>query len=305
MKSLRLIFSGTLFIILLLVFQSCDEDDDVDTTAPTIEITDPVSGEAFEAGDHAHFEGIFTDDIALATFKIDIHNNFDGHDHGGRTAVVAEDPGLIKWAYEESFDIPAGSKNYDAHLHDEIEIPGNTMAGPYHFIVSAIDQSGNATSFQDGSTKEIEVFITNDSQPMVDITNLENDELEIEEGVVFMVEGTISDPVPATGDYAGMHGLQILLGEPEEHGEEHTHNGRIADEHLIEKAYDHEAFESFMDGENIILENIFADINFTLSEQQHTELEEEEIDHLELTIRVEDEQGNITVSKTEVHVHHE
>lgn len=69
-----------------------------------------------------------------------------------------------------------------------VAIPSETMAGPYHFIVQAIDTEGNSTSFQDGSAIELEIYITNDSQPVVYITNLEGDELEIEAGKIFMVE---------------------------------------------------------------------------------------------------------------------
>jgi len=290
--------------VALLGVVSCDENSDpIDTTAPSIEMGDPLSGESFEAGNSVHFEASFSDDIELGAYKIDIHNNFDGHSHG-RVAGTNEDPDLLKWSLSESFDFDPGLRNSDVHLHDELEIPQNTMAGPYHFIVSAVDRSGNSTSYQDNSTKEVEIYITNDSQPVVNITNLEGDELEIEVGEVFMVKGDVTDQT--TGEHEGMHGMDIILGEGHDHDHDHDHDhgGRIAsEEDLIELELEEEELEKYMTDGAIALDMVFEDINFVLSQEQLDELLEEEIDHLMLMIKVHDEQGNIAVSNTEVHVH--
>jgi hypothetical protein len=292
----------SMFIFLWSLTGCNDDSESIDTSAPTIELEDPAYGEFFAAGNSVHFEASFTDDVELGSYKIDIHNNFDGHAHG-RIAKTNDDPSLIKWSFSQSFDFTPGLKNSDIHLHDDeqLEIPQNTMAGPYHFIVSAVDKSGNATSNQDDSTVEVEIYITNTSMPLVDISNLANDELEIEVGEVFMVTGTITDPTGGT--YAGMHSVEILLGEGH-HGEhDHDHGGRIAEEDLIDFDIDEEALGVFMEGDAIVLEKIFEEINFTLSQAQLNELIAEEVDHLQLMIKVYDEQGNIAVSVTEVHVH--
>jgi hypothetical protein len=52
-----------------------------------------------------------------------------------------------------------------------------------------------------------------------------------------------------------------------------------------------------------MLDKVFEEINFVLSQGQLDELVAEEVDHLMLMIKVHDEQGNIAVSKTDVHVH--
>ncbi|NJN27997.1 MAG: DUF4625 domain-containing protein [Cyclobacteriaceae bacterium] len=288
-------------LICLTILAGCDNGSEtVDTSAPTIELEDPAFGESFSAGNSVHFEAAFTDDIELGAYKIDIHNNFDGHSHG-RIAKSTEDPALIKWSFSQSFDFDAGLKNSDVHLHDELEIPLNTMAGPYHFILSAVDRSGNATSYQDNSTKEVEIYLTNGSMPAVDITNLSNDELEIEVGQTFMVTGNVTDPTD--GQYAGMHAIEIVLGEGHEGEHDHDHGGRLAEEDLIDFDLDEEALEPFMADGAIVLDLIFEEINFSLTQQQLSELIAEEVDHLQLMIKVYDEQGNIAVSITEVHVH--
>jgi hypothetical protein len=288
-----------LSLLVLAILAGCDSSNEtIDTSAPTIELADPLSGESFAAGDAVHFEASFTDDIELGVYKIDIHNNFDGHSHG-RIAKSTEDPGLLKWSFSQSFDFDPGLKNSDVHLHDELEIPLNTMAGPYHFIVSAVDASGNATSYQDNSTQEVEIYLSNASMPMVDITNLTNDELEIEVGQIFMVTGSATDPTD--GQYAGMHSIEIVLGEG--HAGEHNHNGRIAAGNLIDYDLDEQALAPFMVDDAIALDLIFQDIDFNLTQEQLNELIAEEVDHLQLMIKVYDEQGNIAVSTTDVHVH--
>lgn len=297
--SLNLLALSLLFVLAILA--GCDESSEtIDTSAPTIELEDPVYGESFAAGGPVHFEASFTDDIELGVYKIDIHNNFDGHGHG-RIAKSTEDPGLLKWSFSQSFDFDPGLKNSDVHLHDELEIPLNTMAGPYHFIVSAVDASGNATSYQDNSTKEVEIYLTNASMPAVDITNLTNDELEIEVGETFMVTGSVTDPTD--GQYAGMHAIEIVLGESHEGEHDHNHGGRVAEDDLIDYDLDEEALDAFMVDDAIVLELIFQNINFSLTQEQLNELIAEEVDHLQLMIKVYDEQGNIAVSVTEVHVH--
>jgi hypothetical protein len=292
--------TAMMFLVLWGMSGCNDDGETIDTSAPVIELEDPAYGEFFVAGNSVHFEASFTDDIELGSYKIDIHNNFDGHAHG-RVAKANDDPALIKWSFSQSFDFAPGLKISNVLLHDELEIPQNTMAGPYHFIVSAVDKSGNATSYQDGSTLEVEIYITNTSMPVVDITNLVNDELEIEVGQVFMITGTITDPT--VGTYAGMHSVKVILGEGHHGGHDHDHGGRIAENDLIDFELDENGLADFMEGDVIILEKIFEEVNFSLSQAQLNELIAEEVDYLQLMIKVYDEQGNIAVSVTDVHVH--
>lgn len=282
----------------------CDDENQgpIDQTAPTIDVLNPTTADYFDADGAIPFNAVFTDELELGSYSIDVHHNLEGHTHG-RIAVRNEDPSLLKWTYRKNFIMPEDQKIYNADLVDEIAIPANTVAGPYHFIVQAVDKAANATSFQDGSNVELEVYIHNNSMPIVNITNLVDGELEIEVGQVFITEGDVTDPT--TNQYAGMHLLEVVLGEATEDGSDHNHGGRLGEDghgNLIETAYDENELESFMMDGKIILDDIFDDINFTLSPDQQAELIEEEVDHLLLNIRVHDEQGNIAVSNTEVHL---
>jgi len=283
------------------IVMNCDDIDLVDTVAPTIEVLEPSVRGFMVAGEYAHFDAKFIDDFELATYNIEIHENFGGHAHG-RKAALAEDPSLIKWSYKQSFIIPEGLTLFQAVLEDEIEIPSNTLAGPYHFIVQAIDKAGNATSFQDDSAVELEVYIANDSQPVFNITNLVEGELELEVGTIFMVEGDITDPT--TGEFAGMHSLGIVLGEGDIEGD-HDHGGRVASGDLIDVSFEENELQQFMLNDAIMLDKVFEYIDFSLSQAALDVLISEEVDHLLLTISVFDEQGNLAVSNTDVHLHYE
>ena len=288
-----------LFIISIIA-SGCDDLELIDTSSPTVEVGVPVVGEYYMANEYAHFEARFVDDFELATYNIEIHDNFGGHSHG-RIAAKYDDPSLIKWSHKQSFLIPSGLTLFQAVLEDEIRVPSNAIAGPYHFIVQAIDKAGNATSFQDDSAVELEVFINNDSQPVINITNLENDELEIEKGVQFVVEGDVTDPT--IGEYSGMHSMGLVLGEGLHEDRDHNHGGRIAEEDLINIYFEEQELHQFMVDDTIILEKVFEYINFSLSQEQLDELIAKEIDHLLLTIKVLDEQGNTAISSTDVYVH--
>jgi hypothetical protein len=294
-------WSGFLIMSYGLTFlPGCIDDDGgaIDTTAPVIELHYPESGSYQEAGGFVHFESTFKDDLQLASYSIDVHDNLDGHGHG-RIAQPTTDPSLVRWSLKRNYSIPSGLIIFVAQHDDNIEISSKAIAGPYHFIVQAVDMAGNATSFQDGSTKEIEMYISNDSQPVISITNLVNDELELKEGVPFRVEGDIIDPT--SGVYAGIHSLDVILGEG--HEEAHQHDQmRMEVEDLIDVHYEGTGLDAFMVNDTIILDLVFGTINFTLSQQQHDDLTGEGIDHLILTLEVRDEQGNLTIQNTPVYV---
>ena len=324
------------------IFTGCifSSDGLIDITAPEIDVHEPHERDELAAGDFVTFDATIFDDMELGSYSIDVHDNLDGHGHG-RIAQPKDDPGLERWIFKKNYTIPEGYIMFAAQHDDDILISENAMAGPYHFIVQAVDAAGNATNYQNGSTVEYEVLITNDSQPVVNITNLVEGELEIEEGVRFHVEGDVTDPT--TGTYSGFHWMEILLGEDHEESHEHIHgnrglsesvmnlnertgqdesaanvHGRISrdrseinvhgrtsqDEHdaLIDVDYEGSELDVFMTDGVILLDKVFESIDFTLSQEQLNELNSEGVDHLMLSIKVKDEQGNLTISRTVVHI---
>ncbi|NJK94244.1 MAG: DUF4625 domain-containing protein [Bacteroidetes bacterium] len=119
---------------------SCSKDDDKDTTKPVIELEEPADGDTLFIGYDFHLEMELSDDVQLKSYKVDIHNNFDGHTHTKSTAVAGV------WSFTKSWDV-SGSKNAHIH-HHEIGVPttvdGVPIAkGKYHFTVYCTDAAGN------------------------------------------------------------------------------------------------------------------------------------------------------------------
>ena len=88
MKNYKIV---TLIALVSLFFTSCSSDDDnggLDNQAPVITINEPTVEEVFSLGGEVHLDIDVEDDKELASYKIDIHNNFDGHDHGRSTSAA-------------------------------------------------------------------------------------------------------------------------------------------------------------------------------------------------------------------------
>jgi uncharacterized membrane protein len=133
MKNVKFITLWALSLGLLSV--SCSSDDSqTDTQKPSITLITPQDEQEFEAGEQIHVQANFTDNMALASYKIDIHYTGDSHQH--RTLSADEHQ---QWAYETTGSLSGTSDM----IHIDILIPSNAEEGHYHFGVYAIDVSGN------------------------------------------------------------------------------------------------------------------------------------------------------------------
>lgn len=120
---------------------ACDDDDDVDTTKPVIEIIKPEDHAHFHAGADFDLEAILTDNDELASWKINVHYNADGHSHQKSASASAEVETEVEWDQHWSGTIEAGQKSFE--LKQTITIPTNAEHGEYHLGVYALDKSGN------------------------------------------------------------------------------------------------------------------------------------------------------------------
>lgn len=262
-------------MIFLLALVACEGDEVVDVEAPTITIYDPVNGEAFGAGGVIPFDALFEDNDGLATFKINIHSA-EGHTHG-RMAVNP-------LQYERSFQL---SGKY-AEVQEDIPVSQDATAGPHHLTVEAIDAVGNGTSFADGSSKELEIWITNEEMAHVhfqDENGVEVDEYEGELGVPLQFYGEITDP-------SGMLDHVTLrvahLEEAGLHDHDHAGGGRIDQEDVL--VYEGK-FE--VAGETAVrIEDLLADDQIVVSQEHLDALEAGE--HLYLVVTVKDIDGNLS-----------
>lgn len=138
--------NARLFLPVLLaagLFTACSDDDDVivDTEAPAITINEPHDDDEVAPGEELHFEAVFTDNVELGSYKIEIHDDFDDHDH-----AVKSSHDVNPFHYEQDFTIPEGGTSFDAVHHIEIptELDGAPLSeGAYHLSVFVTDAAGN------------------------------------------------------------------------------------------------------------------------------------------------------------------
>ncbi|QFQ12534.1 DUF4625 domain-containing protein [Pseudoprevotella muciniphila] len=119
---------------------SCGGDDG-DTTRPTINVIAPEEDATLLIGDEdgVLFKAEFSDDTALKSYKLEIHNATNGHTHGA--PKLQENP--VYFTFNKSYEL-GGVRNAKVE-HRDIVIPENATPGHYHLMVYVTDVAGNQT----------------------------------------------------------------------------------------------------------------------------------------------------------------
>lgn len=136
MKAKNNLFQAMILIITVLFFISCDNENS-DTTPPTINLISPKEGAVLLIGDGygIHLDMKLSDNEMLSSYKIDIHSNFDGHEHSR-----SDEESTVPFNFQKSWAV--NQKNANIH-HHEIVIPENATPGNYHLMVYCTDKAGN------------------------------------------------------------------------------------------------------------------------------------------------------------------
>jgi len=111
----------------------------------------PINCDTLYFGESFTLKLLFSDNAELGSYSIDIHNNFDHHNHSTELTVCVLDPvkePLNPYVFINDYAIPEGLREYETNL--EISIPaGNTVSvfdeGDYHFFISLTDKEGWST----------------------------------------------------------------------------------------------------------------------------------------------------------------
>jgi len=140
MKFFKYITASLMLSLVFFMF-SCEKNK-VDTQNPVISIISPEEEEVVYIGSEIHFEVDFADDVELKSYKVDIHSNFDGHNH--KSALKGES---VAWSFQKSWNFEEGKKTAHIHHHEiviPIQIERNEITeGEYHLMVYCTDASGN------------------------------------------------------------------------------------------------------------------------------------------------------------------
>ena len=140
------IFNKNIFYLFTITaalgLTSCSDDDSsdgLDNQAPVVTIHEPTTDEAVAVGGEVHLDVELEDDVELASYKIEVHNDFDGHDHDRPFGVEQ----TIPWSLSQTQELEPGQTTYNIHEH--LEVPANAAEGAYHLGIIALDQAGNQT----------------------------------------------------------------------------------------------------------------------------------------------------------------
>ncbi|MRH99506.1 DUF4625 domain-containing protein [Kriegella sp. EG-1] len=134
---------------LLLLIGSCSNDDGVkiDEEKPTISVNYtggfPQGCALLTRGETYNFKAMVTDNSALASYSIDIHQNFDHHTHDDQVTDCTLD--ALKQAtnpliFIENYTIEGGLTSYEINI--PVTISSDVEVGDYHCAYSVTDETG-------------------------------------------------------------------------------------------------------------------------------------------------------------------
>ena len=158
---MKKVFFTTVLAISAFVFLSCEKES-IDAERPVIKLIAPEEEEGIKPGSDIHFDAVLTDNVALKSYKINIHGSFDGHSHSAATRAAGDVVAFEKTWLEADFiqlgDEPiAGKKEARLHHHHMVipaEIDGKPIReGHYHFTIYCTDEAGNESFI----AREIEI----------------------------------------------------------------------------------------------------------------------------------------------------
>lgn len=190
---------------------ACSDDDEAveDTVRPEIlsaTINDEDHDIVVTSGSTMHFDAQLSDNEELRELKVDIHDMFDGHDHG----KVSN-----KWS--EVRIIPLSGKTQT--VHEDFSVPSGLAAGPYHVILRVLDAEGNESEFM-----ELEFDMSNGSEPTFSVLQPDfSTEVHVNKGDSLLIEGTVNDDIDLD---------EVELTIKEEHDDHHHH--KKGEEYLVE-----------------------------------------------------------------------
>lgn len=196
--------AGLLLVVILGLFGCGDTNIDLDP--PTMDelaykpvpIEDEICGSqepvVFQliGGEVLNFDILFEDNLALSQYKVDIHNNFDCHGHGGGSAPSVIVPNIdnqtIDWTVLEIGDITGTS----AEVNRSFNVPQNVTAGNYHFHIQVIDESGNDSPFANFYSLKIKNPV-DDVPPTISVVEPMSSSFTVSRGETIRFVGQVTD----------------------------------------------------------------------------------------------------------------
>lgn len=134
-------------IFYVMLLSNCSKSSEADTEYPVIDISSaqafPKQCSTIERGKKLSFKARFSDNLALGSYSLDIHHNFDHHSHSTEISnceFEAVKSPVKPFLFIKDYSIPEGQTSYEATA--EIEIPADADPGDYHFMIKLTDKEG-------------------------------------------------------------------------------------------------------------------------------------------------------------------
>ena len=157
MKTYRININQTaiaLSCFTLIASCSKTKDDNKDTEKPKVVITKPAHCDTVYLGESFTIEANLSDNVALGSYEVHMHHNFDQHEHSTQAdecnLSAKKDPSKVNpFEKEEEGPIKNTPKEYTLSL--PITIPAKDgegkdyEPGDYHIEVSVADINGGST----------------------------------------------------------------------------------------------------------------------------------------------------------------
>lgn len=146
---MKFILKFNYVFLLLSLLASCSDSDsiDKDEEKPVITINYdggfPQACEQLKRGETYIFKVLATDNQALASYSLNIHNNFDHHTHDDQDVNCALDDkkdAINPLLVNENYAIEGGPTSYEIEI--EVIIPNDVDTGDYHCAYSVTDETG-------------------------------------------------------------------------------------------------------------------------------------------------------------------
>jgi hypothetical protein len=305
-----------LVAVMGMALSACKKDDpepaptpppsSADTTPPTIGFADgrssfrPDEGETRSAtSTHMHIRFKAQDNSALAEVTVSVKGSIIGNVPDGFDLLDITDV-YSPSATNESYQFPAGANSlnvdddgtdlYWSGQQPHPMVNGPVLAGPYQFTVWARDEAGNVTP--EAQRPNHQFYIARQYAPAISVTNLEDDELEGEEGEPLVVEGTIGKGTTTlAGDLAF---LWVRLVNEDEH-DDFTPGSSLAEVKWGQSRRINAMGPALPSNETIDLSVALSGGNAIVLPDGHG--------HYDLIIWAEDVHGNVSRQSFEVHAH--
>lgn len=138
----------TLIAVLLTTAVACKKDkESIDTEKPVIAIDSetafPKQCSTIKRGTSFTFHSKLSDNVALGSYSIDVHHNFDHHSHSTEIGECTIEPiktPIKPFTLVKTVNIPGQPQQYDAEL--KIDVPADIDPGNYHFMIQVTDLAG-------------------------------------------------------------------------------------------------------------------------------------------------------------------